>query len=401
MGADREGHRRYRKLISGVMSAYSTFDILSRLVAFDTTSAKSNLALVDWVADYLHRLGFRIERLPSADGKKANLFASIGPEAQPGYILSGHTDVVPVTGQSWSSNPFHLRRNNDRLYGRGTTDMKGFLAVCLAKAQAMSEARLTRPLHLALSHDEEVGCVGVRDLLWHLAGRSFAGCFVGEPTGMDVVIGHKGKSNTRVAVRGVACHSSLAPEGVNAVEYAAAFVVAVRELGQRLQREGRRDPLFDIPHTTAHVGVLNGGTALNVVPAQAELLFELRTVPGDDAETLLAGLRDHASRVLEPQMQALAPEAGFSFETYARSPALDNAPEAEIVAQAKTLAGRNDHRKVAFMTEAGLFQQAGIPTVVVGPGSIAQAHTADEWIAESELARCEAFVDRLIEACRA
>lgn len=261
------------------MSAYSTFDILSRLVAFDTTSAKSNLALVDWVSEYLQRLGFRIERVPSADGCKANLFASIGSEAQPGYILSGHTDVVPVTGQNWSADPFYLRRDNGRLYGRGTTDMKGFLAVCLAKAQTMSQARLTRPLHLALSHDEEVGCVGVRGLLQHLAGRSFAGCFVGEPTGMDVVIGHKGKSNTRVTVQGVACHSSLAPEGVNAVEYAAAFVVAVRALAEQLRKDGRRDPLFDIPHSTAHVGVLNGGTALNVVPASAELLFELRTVP--------------------------------------------------------------------------------------------------------------------------
>jgi acetylornithine deacetylase len=278
--------------------------------------------------------------------------------------------------------------------------MKGFLAVCLSRAQAMSEARLTRPLHLALSHDEEVGCVGVRDLLRHLAGRSFAGCFVGEPTGMDVVIGHKGKSNTRVIVRGVACHSSLAPEGVNAVDYAAAFVMEVRALAERLRKDGRRDPLFDIPHTTAHVGVLHGGTALNVVPAHAELLFELRTVPGDDAEALLAGLRQHAETVLEPSMQALAPAAGFSFETYARSPALDNAPDADIVAVAKTLAGRNGHRKVAFMTEAGLFQEAGIATVVVGPGSIAQAHTADEWIAESELIRCEAFVDRLIDTCR-
>jgi acetylornithine deacetylase len=383
------------------MSAYSTFDILSRLVAFDTTSAKSNLALVDWVADYLQRLGFRIERVPSADGRKANLFASIGPEAQPGYVLSGHTDVVPVTDQSWSADPFRLRRSEDgRLYGRGTTDMKGFLAVCLARAQAMSRARLTRPLHLALSHDEEVGCVGVRGLLRHLTGRTFSGCFVGEPTGMDVVIGHKGKSNTRVTVQGVACHSSLAPEGVNAVEYAAAFVVAVRALAERLREDGRRDPLFDIPHSTAHVGVLNGGTALNVVPASAELLFELRTIPGDDAEALLAGLRDHAKQVLEPAMKALQPEAGFSFDTYARSPALDNAPDAEIVSLAKTLAGRNDHRKVAFMTEAGLFQAAGIPTVVIGPGAIAQAHTADEWIAESELMNCEAFLDRLIQLCQ-
>lgn len=384
------------------MSYMSTLDILSKLVAFDTVSARSNLALIDWVAEYLQCLGFRIERLPSVNGDKANLIASIGPETQPGYILSGHTDVVPVEDQVWSADPFVMRREGGRLYGRGTTDMKGFLAVCLARAQAMSQARLARPLHLALSYDEEVGCVGVRGLLQFLkdSGRDFAGCFVGEPTGMDVVIGHKGKSNTRVTVQGLACHSSLAPDGVNAVEYAAAFVGAVRELGQHLRDHGRRDAMFDVPYTTAHVGVLQGGTALNVVPESAELLFELRTVPGDDADAMLAGLRDHAARVLEPAMKALHPAAGFRFDLYTQSPALDNPPDAEIVSLAKSLAGRNSHRKVAFMTEAGLFQQAGIPAVVVGPGSIAQAHTADEWIAESELAQCEVFVDRLIDACR-
>lgn len=384
------------------MSFHTTIDILSRLVAFDTVSARSNLALIDWIADYLERLGFRIERVPTEDGRKANLFASIGPEAGAGYVLSGHTDVVPVDDQVWSADPFRLRREAGRLYGRGTTDMKGFLAVCLAKAQAMSTTRLSRPLHFAFSHDEEVGCVGVRRLLRHLvgSGRQFAGCFVGEPTGMDVVSGHKGKSNTRVTVRGLACHSSLAPDGVNAVEYAAAFAGAVRALGQSLRASGRRDPLFDVPHSTAHVGVLRGGTALNVVPESAELLFELRTVPGDDAAALLAGLRDYAGQELEPSMKALHPGAGFHFDTYAESPALDNPADAEIVSLAKALTGRNSHRKVAFMTEAGLFQAAGIPAVVIGPGAIAQAHTADEWVAESELVQCEAFVDRLIAACR-
>lgn len=385
------------------MSLHSTLDILSRLVAFDTTSAKSNLPLIAWIGDYLQGLGFRIEQVSSDDGTKANLMASIGPEGPPGYILSGHTDTVPVDDQSWSSDPFRLRREDGRLYGRGTTDMKGFLAVCLSKAQVMSAIRLSRPLHLAFSYDEEVGCVGVRHLLTRLAAsqRRFAGCFVGEPTGMDVVIGHKGKSNTRVTVTGLGGHSSLAPCSVNAVEYAAAFAGAVQALGRRLKASGRRDELFDIPYSTAHVGVLRGGTALNVVPAVAELLFELRTVPGDDAAALLAGLRTFARTELEPSMQAIHAGAGFQFDTYAQSPALDNAADAGIVSLTKALAGRNDHRKVAFMTEAGLFQaQAGIPTVVIGPGAIAQAHIADEWIAERELAQCESFVDRLIQLCR-
>jgi acetylornithine deacetylase len=402
MGADCESHGRYGELTPH-MSLHTTLDILSRLVAFDTTSAKSNLSLIAWIGDYLQGLGFRIEQVPNEDGTKANLIASIGPDGSPGYILSGHTDTVPVDDQVWSSDPFRLRRHDGRLYGRGTTDMKGFLAVCLAKAQVMSAIRLSRPLHLAFSYDEEVGCVGVRRMLGRLTapGRSFAGCFVGEPTGMDVVIGHKGKSNTRVAVTGLGGHSSLAPCSVNAVEYAAAFAGAVQALGRRLKSTGRRDDQFDIPHSTAHVGVLRGGTALNVVPAVAELLFELRTVPGDDAAALLSELCGFACRELEPAMQAVHAEAGFRFDTYAQSPALDNAADAGIVSLTKALAGRNDHRKVAFMTEAGLFQgEAGIPTVVIGPGSIAQAHIADEWIAERELVQCEGFVDNLIQLCQ-
>jgi acetylornithine deacetylase len=379
-------------------------EILSTLVAFDTTSRRSNRPLVDWVEAYLAPLGFVRERIPDASGEKINLFATIGPSDRPGYILSGHTDVVPVEGQAWSGDPFRLRRQNDRLVGRGACDMKGFLAVCLALAPEMARDALARPIHLAFSYDEEVGCVGARGLVAAIARRAVRpeACFVGEPTGMGVVVGHKGKRSVRVRVRGLTRHSSLAPQGVNAVEAGARLVAAIAEIGERFREEGRRDPLYDVPYTTTHVGTMHGGTALNIVPDTCEILFEVRAVGGDDPDAVVAEIEAHARAALEPAMSAVDPAAGFSFEVYAGFPGLDIAPEAPAVTLAKSLCGRNDHAKVAFGTEAGLFQQvAGVPTVIVGPGSIAEAHTADEWINIGELESCAAFVGRLIERCRA
>jgi acetylornithine deacetylase len=377
-----------------------TTEILRALVGFDTTSRNSNLAAVAWIEDYLDRLGIVHERIADRNGDKANLWATIGPAGTPGYVLSGHTDVVPVDGQAWSGDPFRLAARDGRLYGRGAADMKGFLACCLAAVSDMQG--LARPIHLAFSHDEEVGCIGVRGLIAHLeaAGIEPAACFVGEPTGMDVVIGHKGKRSFRVDVRGRTCHSSLAPAGVNAVEYAARLIVAIRGIADRLAREGARDPLYDVPFTTAHTGVVEGGTALNIVPDRCSFQFELRPVAADDLDALSAEVMACARERLEPQMRQIAPEAAIAFETISGFPGLDNAPDAEVVTLAKSLAGRNTHGKVAFGTEAGLFAQAGIPTVVIGPGSIEQAHKADEFIAASELEACGAFLDRLIAHCR-
>jgi acetylornithine deacetylase len=377
-------------------------EILSRLVAFDTTSRNSNLPLIAWVEDYLRPLGFRLERLPDATGTKANLWASIGPEDRPGIILSGHTDVVPVDGQAWSGDPFTLREADGRLYGRGACDMKGFLAVCLTAAPRMAQASLQRPIHLAFSYDEEVGCVGVRSLVEKLSGAGVKpeACFVGEPTGMGVVTGHKGKRSVRATVRGLTCHSSLAPQGVNAVEVGAKLVAEISRIAERLMREGGRDPLYDVPHSTGHVGILRGGTALNIVPDSCELLFEFRVIGGDDADALVGEIEAFARRELEPGMKAVDPSCGIDLEVYAGFPGLDTPPDAPVVTLAKSLAGRNDHAKVAYGTEAGLFQTiAEIPTVVIGPGFIDQAHKADEWIAAEQLAKCEAFVDRLIERC--
>ena len=380
-----------------------TLDILTQLVRFDTTSRKSNLDLVDWVETYLRGYGFATERLLDATRTKANLLASIGPASEFGYVLSGHTDVVPADGQIWASDPFKLRVEGGRAYGRGACDMKGFLAVCLAHAPAMAAAQLNRPLHLALTYDEEVGCIGARELCRLMGSRNWraTGCFVGEPTLMSVVIGHKSKRNIRVRVNGLTCHSSLAPNGVNAITWGARLISEITRMSEALAATGARDYLYDIPHSTGHVGLFKGGTALNVVPSHAEFLFEFRTLAEDDPDLLVSAVEQFAHDVLEPRMRCVDPLAGFEFETYADTPGLDTPEDADLVGLAKALAGRQHHQKVSFMTEGGLFQYiASIPTVVIGPGSINQAHKADEWVAIAELDQCSAFVQRLIAHCR-
>ena len=374
-------------------------ETLAALVAFETVSDRSNLPLIDWAEAHLRGHGFRTERVPDETGAKASLFATIGPDDAPGFVLSGHTDVVPVEGQSWTGDPWRLRRDGDRVHGRGACDMKGFVAVCLALAPAMAAAALRRPIHLALSYDEEVGCVGGRRLAEHLAARAFRAeaCFVGEPSLMGVVVGHKGKRSVRATVRGVTCHSSLAPIGVNAVEWGARLVAEIRRVSDELAASGARDPLYDVAHSTGHVGVFRGGTALNIVPDEAEIVFEFRTVSADDPDALIRGIESYARTVLEPGMKAIDPAAGFEFEVFAGFPGLDTAADAAVATLARGLSGSNGAGKVAYGTEAGLFAEiAGIPSVVIGPGSIEQAHKADEWIAVDELMRCANFVERLI-----
>jgi acetylornithine deacetylase len=276
--------------------AQRTIEVLEALVGFDTTSRNSNIPLVEWVEAYLDRLGVAHERVPDKTGGKANVWATIGPADVPGIILSGHTDVVPVDGQSWLSDPFRLTERNGRLYGRGATDMKGFDACCLAAVPDMVAAPLTRPIHLALSYDEEVGCIGVRGMIERLERAKVkpAACFVGEPTEMRVVIGHKGKRSFRVTMHGKTCHSSLAPRGVNAVEYAARLIVKIRDISDRLARSGAHDPLYDVPYTTAHTGVVHGGIALNIVPDACTFEFEFRPLATDDLGSLVDEVMAHA-----------------------------------------------------------------------------------------------------------
>ncbi len=385
--------------ISPAPVSREALDWLTTLIGFDTTSHRSNLALIDCVRDYLAGYGVESQLFFNANKTKANLYATIGPADQGGYALSGHTDVVPVTGQDWHYDPWTATQENGRVYGRGACDMKGFIAVALARVPQMVNADLRRPIHLCLSYDEEIGCVGVRSLLAFLSKTTVkpAGCIVGEPTGMRVVAGHKGKLSMRCQVKGHACHSSLAPRGVNAVEVAARIVTFLSDMAGRTQREGPFDYGFDIPHTTVHTGVIHGGSALNIVPNDCVFEFEFRHLPNDDPATYFQEVESFALQQLQPAMQAKVPETGFEFEEQSRFPGLDQDPDAEIVTLVKRLAGDREVGKVAFGTEGGGFDAVGIPAVVCGPGHINQAHKPDEFVTLEQLGLCEQFMVRLIE----
>ena len=379
-------------------------DILAKLIAFDTVSHKTNLPLIEWVEEYLSGFGVGSHRVHDETGEKANLIATIGPQDVPGIILSGHVDVVPVEGQPWSTDPFEATVIDGKVYGRGSSDMKGFCACVLAAVPKMVESTLAMPLHILFSYDEEVGCIGVRGAIeeivdWPIKPRA---CIVGEPTMMQVVLGHKSKRSIRVTVRGKTGHSSLAPNYVNAVEYAARLTVAISDIGRDFAANGAVDPLYDVGHTTAHVGMLRGGTQLNIVPDEAVFDFEFRAIREDDADALVERIKTYAREELEPTMQAVHPDTGIDFHTISGVDGLDTAPDADVVSFAKSLARRNDHAKVAFGTEGGLFQtMADIPTVVIGPGDIGRAHKADEYIGLDEIEAGSAFIHRLIDRCRA
>jgi len=372
-------------------------DILADLVAFNTTSRNSNLPLIDYVQQFLARHRVQAELVPSPDGDKANLWATLGPDGDGGIILSGHTDCVPVEGQDWTSDPFALTERDGRLHARGSADMKGFLACALAAVPDILAAKPQRPIHLAFSYDEEVGCTGVRGLIDRLARRGVrpAFCLVGEPTGMQVVIGHKGGRAYRCLVRGLESHSSLAPHAVNAIECAAELIVHLRRLARDLAN-GPADADFDVVHSTISTGAITGGTAVNIVPNSCSFVFEFRNLPEVDQESIFAAIERHARDVLEPGMKAVAPEAGFSFKPVYEYPAHAIDAAHPLVTRMKHLVGRNDHGKVAYGTEAGLFQHdLGVPTVVCGPGSINVAHKPDEFIETDQLDACDALIRRL------
>ncbi len=374
--------------------------MIERLIAFDTTSRDSNLALIDFVRDYLSRHGIESELVPSADGRKANLFATIGPAdgAKPGIVLSGHTDVVPVDGQPWTTEPFKVTERDGRLYGRGTSDMKSFVAVCLALVPEIKAAETKLPIHLAFSYDEEVGCIGVRGLIDMLVKRGLKAqaCIVGEPTDMRVIVGHKGKKSWRCVVTGHEAHSSLTHLGVNAVEAAAELVAKLKATARRHRDNGPFDAMYDPPHTTVHTGTIAGGTALNIVPLRCEFVFEFRYLPGEDPDAMFEELKGYAEWQLLPEMRRVAPSTGFAWEELSRIPALDTPADSAVVDFAKQLTGANSTGKVSFGTEAGLFQQAGLPTIVCGPGSIEQAHKPNEFIALDQVAQCEDMLRRMI-----
>jgi acetylornithine deacetylase len=375
-----------------------SIEMIRKLIGFPTVSRESNLELVDFVRELLRRFDADV-RLTFDDGRrKANLFATLGPRAAGGLVLSGHSDVVPVEGQAWDSDPFALVEKDGRLYGRGTSDMKSFIAIALALLPEYV-SRLEKPLHIALSYDEEVGCIGVGRLIADLERANVrpSGCLVGEPTLMSAVIAHKGKRSFRCAVRGRAGHSAYAPLAVNAVEAAAEAVACLKRIARRLHTQGPFDHGFDVPHTTVHTGVIRGGSALNIVPHECSFDFEVRHLPGDDPEALLGELRAYIAQELEPEMQAIDPASGFGISQLSEIPALDNAAETSIVAMVHELTGKSDIGKVSYGTEGSQFQRAGIPTVICGPGSIEQAHKPNEYIELAQVAQCEAFLRKLLQ----
>jgi acetylornithine deacetylase len=377
--------------------------MIRRLVGFPTVSRDSNLELIDFLRECLRPHDARV-RMTYDDGRrKANLFATLGPDDAGGIVLSGHTDVVPVEGQAWDTDPFSVAESEGRLHGRGTSDMKSFIACCVALAPEFVRRGLTMPLHLAFSYDEEVGCLGVGRLITDLEGAGIRPrwCIVGEPTMMRPVIAHKGKKGYRCTVRGLAAHSAYAPRGVNAVEAAAEAVAYLKQMARRHRDHGPYDHSFDITYTTVHTGVLRGGTALNIVPHDCAFDFEFRYLPGDDPEMLLREFTQYVRTVLEPEMQAIDPRAGFDIRPLSEIGALDTGPEAEVVALAQELAGDSEVGKVSFGTEGAQFQHAGISTVVCGPGSIEQAHRPNEYVSLEQVAACERFLRRLMERiCR-
>jgi acetylornithine deacetylase len=373
--------------------------LLERLVAFPTVSRDSNLDLIGFVQDFLDGHGVASQRHASADGRKANLYATIGPPDRGGVLLSGHTDVVPVDGQAWSSDPFTLAERDGRLYGRGAADMKGFLACALALAARAAHRPLRTPLHLALSYDEEVGCLGVRSLIEAMGSWAVKPslCIVGEPTLLHAAVGHKGKTTLRASCCGQSAHSAFPAHGLNAIHLAADLIGSVRRRQARIEAQGARDAAYAVPYTTLHVGTIHGGTALNIIPERCDVELEIRNLAADDPLALVADLRADAAAIAHAARRP-GVAADIAVAVTNSYPGLDTPVDAQVVRLAQDLTGVRECIKVAFGSEGGLFSgQLGIPTVVCGPGSIDQAHKPDEFIAAEQLARCDAMCAALLE----
>jgi acetylornithine deacetylase len=374
-----------------------TLEILDHLIAFDTVSHRSNLGLLDFVQDLLQQAGADMTLISNDAGTKANLYATIGPTDRAGVLLSGHTDVVPTDGQNWTVPPFQLTPKDGRLYGRGTADMKGFLACALSSALNASRKALKTPLHLAFSYDEEIGCIGVRSLIDMLRDAPFRPlfCIVGEPTGMAVATGHKGKTALHAECIGKEAHSALAPTGLNAIHLAADFVTELRHIQAEIVKTGTKDADYDVPYTTVHVGKINGGTVVNIVPNLCRLDFEVRNIAQDDPALILAQMEKAAENIVK---KCKTPEAAINIGTAFTYPGLNTPTDAQVVSFVKSLTGANGTIKMAYGTEGGLFdRELDIPTVICGPGSMTQGHKPDEYITVKQLEKCDAALGTLVE----
>ena len=387
----------------------NSIDWLTRLIAFDTVSRHSNLALIEDVQSYCEQLGLTVDLTFNDAKNKANLFVTVpagenADKVDNGLVLSGHTDVVPVDGQQWTSEPFTSTIRGDKLYGRGACDMKGFIACALTllpKAVELSNSgQLRRPLHLALSFDEEVGCLGAPLILADLKARGITPdyCIVGEPTNMAMVVAHKGIAVYRCRVHGKSAHSSLTAQGINAISYASRLIGYVDNLAEEISKRDDNDMLFDVPYSTLSVGTIQGGTATNIVPNLCEFTFDYRNLPHMTQDDILLPIQAKIAE-LSAQMQARAPETGIELMQEERVPAMTDSDSAELQALIAALTGDDKRHKVAYATEGGQFTNSGIPTIICGPGSIEQAHKADEYVALSEIERCDSFLQKLLESC--
>ena len=376
-------------------------ELLARLVAFDTTSRESNLALIEYVRGYLADHGVACELVYNDSGTKANLLATVGPVEVPGIVLSGHTDVVPVDGQAWSVAPFELTEQDGKLHGRGTADMKGYIACVLALVPALARSTLRMPIHIALSYDEEVGCLGVRSLLEVFGARPVKPllCVIGEPTELKPVLGHKGKLAMRCDVHGAACHSAYAPRGVNAIEYAARLIAELGRLGDALKSPEHHDARFDPPFSTVQTGVISGGKALNIVPEDCRFDFEIRALPAMSPWQVAEQLQHYAANTLLPVMRAVSGQSDIRFSELSSYPGLATSAQSQAAQWVAQFCGSDEFTTVAFGTEGGLFDQLGIPTVVCGPGSMDQGHKPDEFVSVAQLQACDEMLQRLLAFC--
>ncbi len=376
----------------------ATTDILARLIGFETVSKDTNLSLIEWADHYLRGLGAQTDITTNGDGTKANLFATIGPDIDGGVVLSGHTDVVPVEGQDWSSDPFAAAERDGAIYGRGACDMKGFLACALGLAPRFAEADLARPLHQALSYDEETGCLGAPVMLARLAetGRKPGACIVGEPTAMKVIEGHKGCHEYTTRFQGLEGHGSMPDAGVNAAEYAVRYVAELIATADQMKARAPEGSPFDPPWTTISTGAIRGGIAHNVIPNQCEVDWEFRPVTPEDTAYVKDRIWSYAESVLLPAMRAVHPAADIQTEVVGEVTGLEPLPDSRAVELVAQLTGSNVTGTVPFGTEAGLFQALGIHTVVCGPGSIEQAHKPDEFVTLDQLSQCLAMIERLL-----
>lgn len=376
--------------------AAKTTDILSALIGHPTVSRDSNLGMIEWIQAYLNRCGVTAQLIYDAERRKANLWATIGPETDDGVVLSGHTDVVPVDGQDWRGDPFRAEQREARIFGRGACDMKGFIACVLTQVPSWTRQPLRRPLHLAFSYDEEVGCLGVQGLIEHMKaiGRKASGCIVGEPTGMDIVVAHKGRLCIHGRVQGRAAHSSLTPRGVNAIDYAARLISFVRELAEREAQHGQRQAGFDVPFSTLATTTIQGGVATNTIPEHCNFSVDYRYLPGADPQRLLNEIEARRAQ-LSSQMQSFAPQTGIQLHHENSALSFNAEGNAAWTTLIQTLLRTDKTRNVAYGTEAGYFQGVDIPTVVCGPGSIEQAHRANEYVTLDQLWSCVAFLEQL------